>query len=88
MASKFNKKIHILHDFNLKLKLYNLSNSFKNKIKKRINFEVVFISIDESKKINLNLNNIQIYWGNRLNIDLLSKLKTLNGFILIFWCRI
>ena len=77
MASKFNKKIYILHDFNLKLQLYNLRKSFKNKIKKNINFEVVFISIDESKKINLNLNKITIFWGNRLNIDLLLKLNNL-----------
>ncbi|MDC3053341.1 hypothetical protein OA187_02135 [Candidatus Pelagibacter sp.] len=61
----------------MKLKLYNLSNLVKKKIKKNINFKVEFISTNEKKKVNTNLKNIKIYWGNRLNTNVLSKLKNL-----------
>lgn len=73
MASKY-KKINVLHDFNLKLKMYSLPN--KNKYKdffKKINL----ISINEKKKIKKQKKNIFIYWGNRITLKTLKNIKNL-----------
>ena len=77
MVFQLENKIIILHDFNLKLKLYNLTNFFKKRISKSINKRLIFISTKEKKKINANIDKIQIYWGNRLNLELLKKLRKL-----------
>ncbi|MDC0446191.1 hypothetical protein OAM09_05180 [Candidatus Pelagibacter sp.] len=77
MASKYNKKVYILHDFNLKLKLYNLTKQIKDTLNKRLNDQLIFISTKEIKKLKLNEKKIQIFWGNRLNRNLLLRLKNL-----------
>ncbi len=77
VASPYNKKIYILHDFNLNLKLYNLNKFNKDKIKKKINKEIIFIDTYETKKVKSHLNKINIFWGNRLDQKLLTKLKNL-----------
>ena len=77
MVSPYNKKIYILHDFNLNLKLYNLDKLNKNKIKKKINIQIIFIDTHETQKIKSNIDKINIFWGNRINHKLLSKLKNL-----------
>lgn len=77
MALKYNNKIYVLHDFNLRLKLYNLTQNIKDRLNKRLNGQLIFISTKEIKKLKLNEKNVQIFWGNRLNRNLLVRLKNL-----------
>ena len=50
MVSQFKNKITVLHDFNLDLKMYNLTNLLKNKLNKDFNNKIKFISTKEKKK--------------------------------------
>ena len=70
------EKIYIAHDFNLNLKNFKLP---INKLKKNLlGFNKTIIFIDINKIKNFQKSKINIYWGNRLNIDILKKLPKLN----------
>ncbi len=77
MASQFNKKIYVLHDFNIKLSMYNLTKNFQIKINQKVKNNIIFISIDDFKKVDKFKKEIKIYWGNRLNGEMLEKLSNL-----------
>ena len=76
MASR-SKKIFILHDFNLKLELYNLKSDYKKKIINNLKNKIVFISSNNKKLLIKNYEKITVFWGNRLNKELLDKLINL-----------
>ena len=76
MASE-SKKIYILHDFDLALKLYNLKPNYKKKITQSLDNKVVFISTNNKKLLIKNYKKISVFWGNRLNKDLLNNLVNL-----------
>ncbi len=65
----------IAHDFNKSLFMYKLRENYKNRIIKDFR-DLVFIDID---KVNTKkkFEEIDVYWGNRLNIKNLSKMKNL-----------
>ena len=65
-----------MHDFDLALKLYNLNLIIK-KITQSLDNKVVFISTNNKKKLIKNYKKIKIFWGNRLNKDLLNNLVNL-----------
>lgn len=68
------KKINVLHDFNLKLKMYAMPSKKKHKLFfKNLNL----ISINDTKKIKKFKNKILIYWGNRINFKILKNIKSL-----------
>ena len=71
------KKIYILHDFDLALKLYNLKPNYKKKITQSLDNKVVFISTNNKKLLIKNYKKISVFWGNRLNKDLLNNLVNL-----------
>ena len=73
MALKY-KKFYVLHDFNLKLKMYSLPNKkkYKNFLK-----QLNLISSNEKKKIQKQKERIFIYWGNRINLETLKNFKNL-----------
>jgi D-2-hydroxyacid dehydrogenase (NADP+) len=73
VASKY-KKFNVVHDFNLKLKMYSLPNKKKyKKFFKQINL----ISLNEKNKIQTQKDNIFIYWGNRITLETLKNFKNL-----------
>ncbi len=76
MASQF-KKIYILHDFNLNLKLYNLKSDYKKQIVNILKNKIVFISTNNKKLLIKNYKKISVFWGNRLHKKLLNKLINL-----------
>ena len=71
------KKIYILHDFDLALKLYNLKPNYKKKITQSLDNKVVFISTNNKKLLIKNYKKISVFWGNRLNKHLLNNLVNL-----------
>ena len=75
MVSKFNNTVYVLHDYNLNIFLYNLSKTYIRKIKKETNRSIKFISIKDLN--NYNQNKIDIFWGNRPQIEILERLKNL-----------
>lgn len=71
------KKIYILHDFNLKLKLYNLTNNYKKQVTNNLKNKVIFVSVNNKKLLIKNYKKISVFWGNRLDKRLLDKLINL-----------
>ena len=70
------EKIYIAHDFNLNLKNFKLP---IDKLKKNLlGFNKTIIFIDINKIKNFQKSKINVYWGNRLNIDILKNLPKLN----------
>ena len=56
------KKIYILHDFDLALKLYNLKPNYKKKITQSLDNKVVFISTNNKKLLIKNYKKISVFW--------------------------
>ncbi len=65
-------KITIYHDFNLDLKLYSIPNFFIDQIKKEF-ANVYFKDIDSED----DKNNVEVYFGNRINNKLIKQYKNL-----------
>ena len=73
MASQFNKKIFVVHDFNIKLSMYNLTKKFQMEVNKTLKNNIIFISLNDSENINILKKEVSIYWGNRLSDQSLEK---------------
>ena len=68
------KKILVAHDFNLNLYMYNLQTRIL-KSKKFLNKKII---IKKSKNLSSReKKNVQVFWGNRLNINTIKKYKNL-----------
>ena len=77
MASQFNKKIFVVHDFNIKLSMYNLTKKFQMEVNKTLKNNIIFISLNDSENINIFKKEVSIYWGNRLSDQSLEKFDNL-----------
>ena len=71
------KKINICHDFNLNLKMYDANNTDFKKFKLLNKDKINLIDIEKVLKKRTLCNEIEIFWGNRLNIKKVQKLKKL-----------
>ncbi len=65
----------IAYDFNKNLQMYNLKEIYKKNLRKN-HRGIKFIDIDKTHS-DKQLQKIDIYWGNRLNIEILNKMKNL-----------
>ena len=65
-------KIVIYHDFNLDLKLYSIPTFFIDQIKKEFP-NVCFQDVDSED----DLDNVKVYFGNRINNKLIKQYKKL-----------
>ena len=71
------KKVFIVHDFNLDLYMYNLKDDYIKEIKKKIKCPIKFIDVNKLSNRNNILDKINIYWGNRITIKSIDRLKNL-----------
>jgi phosphoglycerate dehydrogenase-like enzyme len=72
---KYKDKLVIAHDFNTNLKLYEIPQNFMYRLKKKFK-KIEIFDIEYLKKNNI-LNSVDIFFGNRINNDLIKILPNL-----------
>ena len=81
LASK--NRVKILSDFNSNLEMFNLKNEILTKVRLSNKYKIAleFIDTRNLKKIYHG----DVYWGTKINKNILSKIKNLKWIILDLW---